>query len=103
VALGGARNDILELRVTLDKAEHRREAYGWTKALHLQVKLARESEHLGREDLGQTLHYFIGAGSKPGIVASKAVSKRMLRLQDSSEADAFRPVDDLAILAPLLS
>jgi len=72
-------SDIEFIRPTLmdlGEYDYTFEDYGWKKQIYIEIKL-KEKTNLPREWRadGQTLHFIIGSGDAPGVIAKKKVSQ----------------------------
>jgi hypothetical protein len=92
-AIENAKASLMDLT----RYDYTYEDYGWTKQIYIEIKLKDRTDlPRGWGADGQTLHYIIGSGNTPGIVAKKAVSQVFADMPVDDSADTFVPVPELA-------
>lgn len=80
-------------------APYREDRFGWRREVELRVRIKADPALIPDRyrAWGHTLHYYLGAGHQPGVVAAKAQSQRLCGLPPSS-ADQHKPVPALLVV-----
>jgi hypothetical protein len=91
-------SDIEFIRPTLidlGEYDYTFEDYGWKKEIYIEIKL-KDKTSLPREWRadGQTLHFIIGSGTSPGVIAKKDVSQLFADMPVES-GDSFVSLPDM--------
>lgn len=96
-------NDVVSAKATAydEYADYRINDYGWKTAIEVQITISEKPKKIPSkyDAAGHTLWYFIGGGTKPGILAKKAQSAALCGMQpDPKGNDVFKSVPDMAVL-----
>ncbi|MBN2751438.1 MAG: hypothetical protein JXQ84_01905 [Rhodospirillaceae bacterium] len=95
--------DVVSAKATAfdELADYRIDGYGWKTTIKIQVKLNENPKHIPNSynAAGHTLWYFVGAGTKPGMLAQKAQSAVLCGMvPDAKGSDVFKSVPGMATL-----
>lgn len=93
-----AGSETITLHLYRDNHDYREQKYGWDDEILVEIAVPDNAD-IPAEMAGQTLHYYIGKGRRPGITMNKPQEKLLCNVEDDgSGVDAFLPLDDVPFL-----
>jgi hypothetical protein len=87
-------------------AGYRTEKFGWTKEIDLQIRISQDATRIPPDSYarGHTLHYYLGAGTTPGVIIQKDQSYALCGAKEGSWQFPFgRPGGDGILSLPSLA